>query len=298
MVSENPQLKENNESTALSGKSQSFFSKEVDIEKIFFIVVNKWPIILLSTILSFFISNLYLRYATPQYSALTRLLIKDTRYSGGMSESVIFQDLGILNSGRNLDNEIQILRTKFLMEEVVRRLNLQYKYESQGRLKSREFYRETPISVLSWEPYDSAFSRNFQVLVKLQGSDQFTAEVDDKMYSGKFGQAIKLPFGQITLGIPDYQMAIRQADAREILITIRSIASAANLYSRNLSVSIDAKSRSTVLELTSTDINPQRAIDLLKETIRVYNETEIADKNRVYENTVKFIDERMEILGW
>jgi tyrosine-protein kinase Etk/Wzc len=297
MVSENSNISEKNESSPIQGKSQSFFSKEVDIEKIFFIVINKWPLILLSTVLSFFIANLYLRYATPQYSAFTRLLIKDTRSSSGMSEAVVFQDLGILNSGRNLDNEIQVLRTKFLMEEVVRRLNLQYKYESQGRLKSREFYKETPITVLSWEPNDSSFSRTFQLQVKLKANDQFTMEADGKSYNGQFGQAIKLPFGRITLGIPNYAKAIRQADARDILITVRSVSSAANVYSKSLNVSLDQKSRSTVLELSCTDVIPRRAIDVLTETIKVYNETEIADKNRIFENTVKFIDERMDILG-
>jgi tyrosine-protein kinase Etk/Wzc len=286
-----------NISAPASGTS-SFFNREIDAEKIFYIIINKWPIIILCTLLGYFASNLYLRYATPRYSANTKLLIKDTRYSGGMSEAVVFEDLGILNSGRNLDNEIQILRTSYLMEEVVKRLNLQYNYKSQGRLKSRDLYKESPVTILSWDPNDSSAQRSFEINVTLQENDQFTMLIDGKKYSGQFGQAIKIPNGRITLGNPEYSgRARRIADSKEVLITIKSIVSAATQYNRNLTVAVDQKSRSTVLDLSVTDQNAQRAIEIIRELINVYNESEISDKNRIFENTVKFIDDRMDILG-
>jgi tyrosine-protein kinase Etk/Wzc len=286
-----------NISAPVSGTS-SFFNREIDAEKIFYIIISKWPIIILCTLLGYFASNLYLRYATPRYSANTKLLIKDTRYSGGMSEAVVFEDLGILNAGRNLDNEIQILRTSFLMEEVVKRLNLQYNYKSQGRLKSRDLYKESPVTILSWDPNDSASQRSFEINVTLLENDQFTMLIEGKKYTGQFGQSIKIPNGRITLGNIEYGgIARRIADSKEVLISIKSITSAANQYNRNLTVAVDQKSRSTVLDLSVTDQNPQRAIEIIRELINVYNESEISDKNRIFENTVKFIDERMEILG-
>jgi capsular exopolysaccharide synthesis family protein len=273
----------------------NMLTSDIDIEKIFFIIIRRWPLIILSAILSYLAANIYLRYATPKYSAGTRVLIKDTKASGGMSEATIFQDLGILNTGRNLDNEVEILKTSFLMEEVVRKLNLQYTYESQGRLKSREVYKESPFVVLAWEPYETFENKTVQIEVTQLKKDQIQLVIDGKKINGTFGQAIKTPYGQVTIGSPEYRSKV--TDSKNILITIKSIATAASLYSKSLSVSLDAKTRSTVLQLSFTDVSPNRAIDVLKALIDVYNSTEVADKNRVYENTVEFIDNRMTLLG-
>lgn len=297
MVSANNNESRPLENQVLRSSSSLLQGKELDIERIFFIVVRRWPIIILSVLLAFLASGIYLRYAIPKYAATTRLLIKDTRYSGGMSEAMVFEDLGILGDTRNLDNEIQILRTTFLMEEVVKRLKLQFKYESQGRVSTREYYKETPVTVISWEPFEKYNAKVIQLNVRLQEDDNYTLEIEEKSFKGRLGQAVKLPYGSLTLGIPDYQEALRQSDSRDVLITLRPISVAANIYSSQLSVTFDTKTRSTVLELKLVDANYKKAVDILQELINVYNETEIADKNRIFKNTVKFIDERMAILG-
>lgn len=290
----------NSNVNGISGNEQlptkaNLLSSEIDIEKIFFIVLRKWPLIILSAILSYLASNIYLRYATPKYAAITRVLIKDTKSSGGMSEATVFQDLGILNTGRNLDNEMEILRTNFLMEEVVKKLNLQYTYESQGRLKSREIYNESPVIVLAWEPFELYESKVIKMDVNVLKQDNLQIIIDDFKVNGKFGQSIKTPYGKVTLASPS--PSTKSIDSKNILITIRSISSAAMFYSKNFTVSVDNKSRSTVLQLSYTDVSSKRAIDILQSLIEVYNITEVADKNRVYENTVEFIDTRMQLLG-
>jgi capsular exopolysaccharide synthesis family protein len=281
-----------------SSDKSAFFNKEIDAEKIFHIVIKRWPIILLSTILGFFLSNIFLRYATPMYSASSKVLIKDTRTSGGMSESVIFQDLGILNSGRNLDNEIQILRTSYLMEEVVKRLNLQYSYTIQGRLKSSDLYGESAIRVLSWVPSDSSQEKSSFFEVSINANNQFSIIHNEKTYKGEFGQSIKFPSGNLTLGksVIDSNSNKKVSDTKIIGISIYPITHVARQLSKNLNVSVDLKSKSTVLDLSITDVNPKKAVDIITGLIDVYNESEISDKNRIYKYTVNFIDERIKIL--
>lgn len=268
-----------------------------DAERVLYILLGKWPIIVFSIFLVFSLSQIYLRYTIPKYSVVTKLLIKDTRNSSGMSETVVFQDLGILNAGRNIDNEVQILKTFYLMEEVVKRLNLQYSYVSQGRLKSSDLYKESEVTVLAWEPQDSNATKSHEIHLKFNKGNQIEATLGTKVYKGQIGQLLKLPIGNLTLGIEDYRRFNSNFNSSEITLHISPISVAAAKFNSSLAINLDLKSRGTVLEIVFLDVNPQRGLDILNKLVEVYNETEITDKNRIYENTVKFIDERMNILG-
>ena len=295
MVTEKDQgLIRDTRNTSLTGNPIA--SSQVDAEKVFFILLKKWPIILFCCLLGYFISEIYLRYSIPQYSASTSILLKDTRTSSGMSEATVFQDLGILSPGRNIDNEIHILKTIYLLEEVVKKLRLQYTYKSLGRLKSNDLYLSTPVSVLSWTPKDSIKNKKFEFTVNLKGLTAYTLEYGNEVYKGQLGESLKLPLGNLTLGSQEGRLD-NLVDAKTISITIKPLNAAAREYANKISVTTDTKTRSTVVQIKCVDVNLQRATDVLTELINVYNETEISDKNKVYENTVNFIDERMNSLG-
>ena len=182
------------------GLNSTGASGRIDAEKLIIILVRKWPIILLCVIAGFFISTVLIKYLTPRYSAKTSILIKDTRYSSGMSETAVFEDLGILSPGRNLDNELQILKTSNLMEEVVKRLGLQYSYFNQGRIRSRDLYGNSPIKVVSWQPNDSSFNKVLELDFAFEKEGGIEIKYDGQSYSGQLGQAIKLPHGVLTIG--------------------------------------------------------------------------------------------------
>ncbi len=267
-----------------------------DARKIFYIIIRRWPIILISVLLALLGSNFYVRYAKPSYAATLKMLIKDTRMSAGMSEAYVFQDLGLLNSTRNLDNEIEILRSPYLMEEVVRRNKLQYNYATKGRLKSNDLYLESPVTVLEWVAADSSYNKEVSMDIILNTNGKYKLTVNDEIFEGELGLPINLPLGILTLvGSKNISKSLG-TNGKEININIKSIVQAASAFSKNLTVSFDKKSNSTVVELKMLDEKPSRAKDILNILIDVYNESEVKDKNRIYENTVNFIDERMGIL--
>jgi capsular exopolysaccharide synthesis family protein len=273
------------------------FNSEFDSKSLFLQIIRKWPIIILTIALGYFGANLYLKYTTPNFSALMKLLVKDTRYSSGMTESTIFADLGILNTSRNLDNEIQILKTNYLMEEVVKKLNLQYSYYTEGRLKTNELYEESPVLVAAWTPVDSFFTRSMEFELRLLEGGKFKLFHNNKIFDGDYGKAINLGFGQVTFSNNVQRNKRNFFQGERLMVRISPINTTAARLSRNLKVSVDVKSRSTVLELSFTDPIQMRASRILQELVNVYNYSEISDKNRIYEYTLRFIDERLEKLG-
>gem|GEM_PF-6282023 len=57
----------------------------------------------LSAILLFLaMGYMYLRYTQPSYSSKSKIFIRDNRSGGSVSEEMIFQDLGLLNTDKNV----------------------------------------------------------------------------------------------------------------------------------------------------------------------------------------------------
>ena len=82
---------------------------------------------------------LYLRYATPIYQSTATILVKDEK----KGEASILEDLGSGTPGFssvNVEDEIQILKSKNLMSGVVDDLNLTTQYLLEGNIKTVELY--------------------------------------------------------------------------------------------------------------------------------------------------------------
>jgi len=85
-----------------------------------------WKWFALGAIIALVLAFLYLRYATPQYSASSSIMIKDNKKSGISAELAAFEDLGIIGGGsaNNTDNEIEIIKSRKIIGFVVDSLDL------------------------------------------------------------------------------------------------------------------------------------------------------------------------------
>src|SRR4051812_16117001 len=72
-----------------------------------------WRWFLLSIIVCLLLGFVYLRYNAPVYEVNATILIKDDKKGGTIGDELsAFQDLGILKNSNNIDNEIEILKSR------------------------------------------------------------------------------------------------------------------------------------------------------------------------------------------
>src|SRR4051812_32567124 len=79
-----------------------------------------WPIYIVLMIIFGAAAFAYMRYATPYYEVTANILLKDEKK--GADDSQILQALNMYSSKKIVENEIEVLKSKALMREVV--LNL------------------------------------------------------------------------------------------------------------------------------------------------------------------------------
>src|ERR1700679_2588695 len=107
-----------------------------------------WPWLLGSVIIALIAGNLYLRYSTPVYKSYAELLIMDSKKGSSTSGDDIMQMLKLDNNKINIDNEIEILKSRTTMAKVVRQLHLNINYSVAGRFKVTQVYNNKPFVLI------------------------------------------------------------------------------------------------------------------------------------------------------
>ncbi|RYE00739.1 MAG: capsular biosynthesis protein, partial [Sphingobacteriales bacterium] len=119
-------------------------------EELSFRFLPYWPLFVLLALFFGIAALAYLRYATPLYEANATLLIKDEKK--GSEELNVSESLNLLSSKKIVENEVVVLQSRNLVDEVVRSLNLYAPVYEKGRITDRSAYTSSPIIVTAPDP--------------------------------------------------------------------------------------------------------------------------------------------------
>ncbi|WP_347174835.1 GumC family protein [Polaribacter uvawellassae] len=265
-----------------------------EIEK--YLIYWKWFV--LGGILSITLAFLYLRYTTPQYSAKAVILIKENQKGGISAEMKAFEDLGILGgSTNNIDNEIEIIKSRKIIGDVIKRLNYTVSYFSSGRVKESELYNKKSPILIDVVKKDSMFYEIDTILKILPiTSTEFKliSESGDEVSTNLFNKIIQND--KMTFKVINNSKSQENFLNSEIKITVKPLNGLIDSYQKAVSIT-PVNKNSSVIDLTLNDAVKNKAEDFLDTLILLYNEDAITDKNLVSEKTKNFIDERLDTIG-
>lgn len=251
-----------------------------------------WPWFIISVILFICAAFIYLRYTPSSYQTTASILIKDEN-SSSMSQIAMFNDLGIGDkfSTVNLENEIEILKSRNITERVVRQLQLHIRYYTQGKIKTQEIYGTLPfqLEVLSEE---ENWPKEIPLLnITPLSLTEFTINsegLDKENFS--FGDAFNYAGLELKLTAKE-----NLEKDKTTQVGISSIASTVDSYRRNIEISVQGK-QSSIITINSVSAIPEKSRVVIDELIHQFNRDAIQDKNTVSKNTADFIDERLHII--
>lgn len=283
--------------------------EKIDIQELLFKYIIHWPWFVGSVIFCLILAWGYLHIATPVYNISATVLIKDDKKGGsGMSPDLEGLGLGgLMTSSKNIDNEIEVLRSKTLVKEVVNQLNLFVTYQNEDGFPAKELYKTSPVLV-SLTPQEAdklESSMIVEMAVHPQGSLDVNIEVGEKVYQKHFE---KLPavlpldegtlafFGNVQDSLDAGKKAEGDAEIRHITATISQPMRVAREYCKRLDIAPTSKTTSVaVISLKNSVL--QRGQDFINQLLAVYNRNTNNDKNEVAQKTAEFIDERIQIIS-
>ena len=95
---------------------------------------------------------------------------------------------GMVSSSQNIDNEIEVLRSKTIVKEVVEDLGLYISYTDEDEFPSRNMYKTSPVQV-SLTPQEADLLEEpmiVEMTLQPQGSMDVTVKIDDDEYQKHF----------------------------------------------------------------------------------------------------------------
>ncbi len=267
--------------------------KPVDLRLLLYkYLLRYWYLYALGLLLALSIAYLQLRYATKQYLVRGTVLIKstDTNSADDLSQEAVLGELGISPVSRNVQNEIQILKSRTLMQEVIQRLKAYVIYELEGRIVSGEQYLDSPVLLDTFVLNPKAGNFNIE-LQRIDNRRLAVMKGDEVVKELAYGDTLQNDRGMFVFKAHPES---RWSDNR-VIIRFRDPETIAQSYANRLNAKIIAE-WSSVVELSLKDPVPQKAADIINTLIEVYNEAAVKDKNRSAESTYQFINERLRLL--
>jgi tyrosine-protein kinase Etk/Wzc len=277
-------MKSNDQSNSTDGFEKSSSIKL--ISSIAFRYLPFWPVFLVTIITCLTVSYLYLKYQTPIYDANATILLKDQ--SSGGSNTGVLEALGVSGSTKKVENEIEVIKSRTLLQQLVRDMGLYAQIYSKGHFHDVVIY-PTPIKFIATYPDTLQNSPNIPISFKYISSDN-CIDLNGKKYP--LGVPVVTPYGEFTILLSKQTAPLFAAVKGEFYLQVRSIKSAANNLSGSLSV-VSAAKESSLIGLKLTDQVPLRSEDILNNLIKIYNTAGINDKNLTTANTLYFIDKRL-----
>lgn len=262
--------------------------ESVDLKKIFSKVVEKWPWFFVSIIICLLAAFLYVKFTAPSYQITARVLVNDDEKGGGMAkEAGALMDLGgLLGSKNSVDNEAEILKTRFLMEQVVRKMELNITYSTRENFIKREIY-DAPFKLEIINGIDTIKATALDIEKINNGKFRIKGKKIDKEVS--WNQPFKLDDVGLVKLVPKFG---NYAFSNTYAVLITSLDERVATLMKNLSVTVSNK-QVTIIDLGLSYPLQKKGEDILNTLIGQYIASSLYDKNIIADSTTKFIQNRL-----
>ena len=271
------------------GANNLIDSKE--IKKGLSTISKNWHWFVIFIGLGVIIGGAYLYNATKFYGATVELLIKPQKdpFKDALSES-----LPSAPRKEDIANEVKIIKSTKLIDETIKKLNLDIGYYIEGRIKTGEVYKGTPFTVVGQLTDKSLYNVPFEI--KIVNQESFIVEIKTDAYKfkrkSKFGvPVINEKFSFIVNS--DSTVINRNTKISDIPYIFKFKNHDELIKKYQYALTIEKDQTATVIKISLEDEVEDKAIDFLNTLVNNYIENSIEVQKTVNENTVRFIDAQL-----
>ena len=255
------------------------------IEFLLFRFLPYWPVFAGLIVICVAITLAYIAVTPPVYETTATILIKDEKR--GVENREVIETFNVLSSKKIVENEIEVIRSRTLVGEVVESLNLNAPVFEDGSLIARPAYSTSPVAVILRRNGDLAETDRIDFSYD---STTKLVVIDDTSYP--LGTWIKLPQAEVKFVNATSRKYPNKAPLFFALIDKRRTVTS---LLKRLSVQPSNK-LSTIVTVSLKDEDPQRGEDILNSLIDKYDNAAVNEKKEIANTSLDFIDERIKVI--
>jgi len=289
-------------------------SDTIDLSEIFRTILNHWKLVVICVFVALFVAILYLRETRSIYSVDGLIQIESPQ---GASDNLL-GGLGLSNLGdikSPSDTEIQLLRSRFVLGEAIRSLNLDIMLSSDHDQWYRRFFHSVPYKT-SYAKDGVTYSSgkgSFKI-IKFKVPDVFLGQIFELKFTengrytltsanqlnnlpvlnGNLGQVLTVPVGGEVLQLL-IQANTKNIAPHSIYLSKRSLLNSVGEINKNLSVTEKGK-QTGILSLLYQGSDQDYIVQTLNEIMQVYLAQNVASRTRETQRTLSFLDQQLPLL--
>ncbi len=277
-----------NETGQESGPGQDF-----DFAKLLSVLRKSLPYLVGIFLFCAVLSYLFVRYTKPLFESASELQL-DIKSEASL---LGFREMESEASGRNvsgMSEEIELIKSKLFLTKVIKALDLDVSYYTQGKILDDEKYRNAPFKV-HYTIKDEGFF-NKKIFIDLLNSQHYNLRYEaggrEYMEQHRFGDKVNTPSMELTLTPTEHfnEGSIRD---NNYYFVINSDNALIQYFRENLKVQVLNLNAKTI-KVSFTDHNAYKArtlVDVLSNLYLKYTEEE---KNKANVKKIEFLNTQLD----
>ncbi len=274
-----------------------------DIKSLLVKLLINWKWFVVSIVVCLCCAFLYLQKQTPVYRIQATIMINDEQKGSFQNQMQTFQqDFGIMSTTGGLDNEIEVLRSKSLIEKAVVDLGLYTRYSvDNGHFKpASTLYGASPVEVRISREDLANLNASVSFIIKQNEEGAYfiaysyfdkekgeVVEVEEK--TNALPCILDTHVGRLVFAKGE---SASLAPNQELRVSIVPPILVAKSCLGALSIAPTSKTTS-IAYISYLDVNKRRGVDFVNQLVATYNRENNNDKNIVALKTEEFIEKRL-----
>lgn len=251
--------------------------------------LKRWPWIVLSLLLFYAAAKLYLRYTTEQY--LTKSSIKIENLQKGSLGAIENMGTMPMVKKEGAGVEIPIILSRPILIDVVKSLNLDVIYSTEGKVKDQQLYQSSPVEVRILSLKDNTNFQGRSFTLNQKGNLSFTLQSGTgKVFTYPFNTVINLDFGSIIV-----KPKAGFGKIANLQVQLLNAVKVAEGFQNSIFIK-ENELNTEILELSHQSAVPDKSRALLNSLVSQYNIADLENKKEQSKVSLNFIDERLEVL--
>lgn len=277
---------------------------EINLSVVLDILRQYWKYYLLSVVLCLIVGVVYLQNKKRIYQVTAKVLLKDNEKGTFSSQTDMLADFGFQATNSNVENEIEVLNSKSVVQMAVMHSGLYVRYFLDGTFSASPIYKgSSPLHLTILE----------EDLDKLFSPLELKLTLDkDSLYNVSYrykNEAEGLNIETLPVKIEQYPYVLNTEKGNimltenttagkvdNLIINVYPVEQVVMSYKGALMISPISKTASVSI-IAINDAVPMNGVDFINSLIYSYNRQSDEDKNILARKTEEFISARIKLVG-
>jgi len=265
----------------------------IDVKEVLAKILKKWYWFAICALIGVGAALFYAKYASSKFEISATILVK----TGSKQESISFDESSPEAKTASLADQVGIIKSYKLNYRTIRNLNWDISVYEKGFLRNTDLYMHEPFLV---EKIPGTIQFESTPITITAISDQvFKVEVEEVYIDGipksinlskevRFGEPFKSDYFNFVLS---KNSSFPYTVGQTYVLVFNNLSKMARSYQDRLSVALAEESDLIYVKLESKQLG--RDINYLNELASVYIEFGLEEKNKIADNTLRFINDQL-----